>query len=461
VVNFTFDNTYPKAENFYISFSDWNSSTTITGLSAVSGNSGNLVMFDPNMSLAGMADYSNTHPYPSYGAEPGSFITNAHGLPVPGPSVITEDGYETDPNNSNGVSQVVQAQDDLKILLDAYNAGVSQTYLYELLDEKPDSSNTNPQMHFGVFNNNNTPKPAAVAIHDLTTILNAGNTPVSGFQPGTLAWSATGLPTTASTMLLEKTNGAFDLAVWNEPASASAGTASVTVALGATYGTVEVFDPIASSAPISTLTNVSQVTLNLGLDPLIVEVEPAGYVNVAALKPAQVGALTTAQIKSLNSAQINVMSGAQIAALSKTQIAALPAADFAAMSPAQLTAIRQDAFAGVTASDMAAITPAGLGAMTPMQFVKAFAADVSALPTTEVTAFSTTRIAGFLAGEVAALDMRDAASLSAAFKAALSAPEGSWSASFAAGHLVSTMTQSLALSQASVIGTGHQAGQMH
>jgi hypothetical protein len=283
-LSFTYDNTGTAPLQTYISFSDWNSTTTITGLTAVSGNSGNLVTFDPNMSLAGMADDSNTHPYPSYGSQPDPSITYSASLPVPGPSVITESGYETNPNDPSGVSQTVQAQGELKILLDGYKAGNSQTYLYELLDEKPDPSNTDTQMHFGVFNNDNTPKLAAVAIHDLTTILNANNTAENNFTPGTLAWSTTNLPATASTLLLQKTNGAFDLIVWDEPASTtSTGATAVTIALGATYGSVEVFDPITGSNPIETVTNVSQLTLNLGQDPLIVEVEPPGHVNARAI----------------------------------------------------------------------------------------------------------------------------------------------------------------------------------
>lgn len=450
-VSFTYDNNSTEAQNFYISFSDWNSTTTITGLSAVSGTSGNLVAFDPNMSLAGMADYSNTHPYPSHGAEPGSYITTSDGLPVPGPSVITEDGYDTDPNDPNGVSQTVQAQDDVKILLDAYNAGVSQTYLYELLDEKPDPSNTDSEMHFGVFNNNNTPKQAAVAIHDLTTILSAGNTPVSGFTPGTLAWSATGLPTTASTMLLEKTNGAFDLAVWNEPTSASAGTANVTVALGATYGTVEVFDPITGSAPISTLTNASQVTLSLGQDPLIVEVEPASYLNVARLSPAQIGKLTMAQIHALNATQIAAMTSSQIAALSKTQIAALPAADFAAMSASQLAAIQPAAFADLTKADTAAINPTILLAAAQMRFLAA------ASPTAASAA------------NIAALSLHDAMSLlesagqilSPGHTDTMSAAQITMPAIMAIGHTVSTMAQSIAISHVNALTTAREAALFH
>jgi hypothetical protein len=275
-LTFTYDNTGTAPLKTYISVSDWNATTTITDVSAVSGKSGNLVVFDPNLSLTGLADDANIHPYPSHGGQPGANIPanylGAFGSTTPGPRVITEDGYNTDTNSASGVSQAVQAQDDVKILLDAYSSGVSTTYLYELLDEKSDPTDANSEMHYGLFNYDNTPKLAATAIHNLTTILADTGSSAKTFTPSTLAWSATNLPTTAKTMLTEKSNGAFDLAIWNEPATE--GLATVTLNLGATYKTVKVFDPITHSVASETFTDVSKISLNLRDNALIIEVEP-------------------------------------------------------------------------------------------------------------------------------------------------------------------------------------------
>jgi hypothetical protein len=81
---------------------------------------------------------------------------------------------------------------------------------------------------------------------------------------------------------MEKSDGAFDIVVWNEPqiwnqdtaTEVTAPVSNVNVSLGVTYGTVEVFDPLQGSSPIETLTNTSQVQLALTDHPLIVEVEP-------------------------------------------------------------------------------------------------------------------------------------------------------------------------------------------
>lgn len=306
-LTFTYDNTSGVALETYVTVSAWGQTTTITGVSATSGNSGNLVTFDPQENLTGLATDANAHPYPSYGAEPGSYIASnyldAYGTATPGPRVITEDGYDTDPNDPNGVSQLAQAQGDTDILLDAYKSGVSQTYLYELLDEKPDPNNTNSEMHFGLFNNDNTPKLAATAIHDLTTILADNGANATSFTPGTLDWSATGMPGTANSMLLEKSNGTFDLALWNETTSAAS---QITVSLGSTYQNVEVFDPITGSTPIETLSNVSKVTLSLGNDPLIIQVSPQ---TTAAAKPAM---LTGAAVFGAGGSAAKVTSSLQL-----------------------------------------------------------------------------------------------------------------------------------------------------
>ena len=54
----------------------------------------------------------------------------------------------------------------------------------------------------------------------------------------------------------------------------TASTQNVTVNLGATYQTVEVFDPLSGTAPVQTLSNVSSVSLGLTDHPLIIETEP-------------------------------------------------------------------------------------------------------------------------------------------------------------------------------------------
>jgi hypothetical protein len=236
----------------------------------------NLVNFDPNLSLAGLADDANVHPY-AYGNTPiGSVIDSnyqrAFGSTSPGPRVITETGYTTDPNAARGVTGIEQAQQIVNGLFDAYQSGVSTTYLYELLDEKTDPSNANSEMHFGLFNFDNTPKPAAIAIHNLTTILADSASHAANFQTGHLDYTETGATSADHSMLMEKSTGEFDLALWNDAAAGTAQADPVTVTFSQPYQNVIVHDVITNST--TNYANVSKVSLNLGGDAMIIEVDP-------------------------------------------------------------------------------------------------------------------------------------------------------------------------------------------
>ena len=59
-------------------------------------------------------------------------------------------------------------------LLDSALHGNAATYLYELVDSHPDTTNASPEAHYGLFRQDWSAKPAAVAIHNLTTILTTG-----------------------------------------------------------------------------------------------------------------------------------------------------------------------------------------------------------------------------------------------------------------------------------------------
>jgi hypothetical protein len=89
----------------------------------------------------------------------------------------------------------------------------------------------------------------------------------------------TGLPSTGDWLLMEKSNGAFDLAVWNMPdiwddarqTAVAQPAVPVTVNLGATYHNVSVYDPLKGTGAIANYTDVSSFTLQAPDHPLIVE----------------------------------------------------------------------------------------------------------------------------------------------------------------------------------------------
>jgi hypothetical protein len=168
-------------------------------------------------------------------------------------------------------------------LLDAYQAGASATYLYELLDDRADPGMTDGENHFGLFNADGTPKPAAIAVHNLTSLLADAGATAGSFTPGTLGYVVAGLLETGSSLLLAKSDGSFDLAVWAEPqirasstspAEVAAPLVPVTVTFDHNEASVVVYDPLLGTAPIASYSNVRSIALGITDHPLIVAIQP-------------------------------------------------------------------------------------------------------------------------------------------------------------------------------------------
>ncbi|KYG98124.1 hypothetical protein [Bradyrhizobium sp. DOA1] len=235
--------------------------------------------------MSGSVDYANAHAYVSTSLTPSSSIAatlSAVMHAAPGkPVVITETGYTTQANTQYlGVNETVQAKSILNTLVDAYKAGVSSTYLYELFDRDSSAANTNPEANFGLFNSDGTPKLAATAIHNLTTIL--ADDGKGGQQPtDPLNYTLSNMPDSGNSMVLGKSNGAYELVVWAEPklwkdandTEISNPTKTVTVNLGGVHHTVKVYDTLAGTTAIASYTDVSTITIPVSDHPVIIEID--------------------------------------------------------------------------------------------------------------------------------------------------------------------------------------------
>ncbi|MDX3967857.1 MAG: RHS repeat protein [Bradyrhizobium sp.] len=235
--------------------------------------------------MSGSVDFANAHAYVSTSLTTGSSISatlSAVMTAAPGkPVVITETGYTTQANTQYlGVNETVQAKSILNTLVDAYKAGVSATYLYELFDRDSSAGNTNPEANFGLFNSDGTPKLAATAIHNLTTIL--ADDGKGGQQPtDPLNYTLSNMPASGNSMVLGKSNGAYELVVWAEPKLWNDATDTevtnsaqmVTVDLGGVHHTVKVYDTLTGTTAIASYTDVSTITIPVGDHPLIIEID--------------------------------------------------------------------------------------------------------------------------------------------------------------------------------------------
>ena len=247
--------------------------------------------------LAGAADYGNFHSYPKNGVQPGATLAQNAASQAAAetgrPEVMTEGGYTTllSANYFGGVDEATQAKYLLNMFLDNAQAGIKSSYIYQLLDAYSDPSNSDPNDHFGLFNLDNSPKLAATAIHNFTSILSNGQD--ASASANTLSYNLTGLPSTASSLDFTKTASVHDLVLWNEATDWNPTTnqeiainaSPVHLHLGSTAN-VTIFDPITGTSAISSYSGVQDVTLSLTDDPLIVEVTPIAGATAAPSAPA-------------------------------------------------------------------------------------------------------------------------------------------------------------------------------
>jgi hypothetical protein len=244
---------------------------------------------------ADSADYANQHVYPQNGEQPaynangdrwmGSAINSVKKFQLP--IVITEFGYFSMPQAGwyqIGVDEQTQAKGVLNGYMDAAAAGVKRTYVYELLDQKPDPQNKSVQMHFGLFRNDYSPKPVAHAIHNLTSILNTGTMRrANAAARDTLAYTLSDMPVSANSLLLQKKDGRFVLALWNETLiwNRATGTpltsppARVELDFGAKASRVDLYDPLVSATPFATRRDVRQMSVDIPDHVILLEVTPA------------------------------------------------------------------------------------------------------------------------------------------------------------------------------------------
>ena len=159
-----------------------------------------------------------------------------------------------------GADRASARQAFLNVYMAQFKRGWSYTFIYQMVDNQGgDSAGT------GIFHTNNTPKLAATYIHNLTTIL-ADN---SSFTPGALNYSIPSEPATVHDLLLQKSNGTFYLAVWDER---STGIMDPVTVIWRSHASVTVYDPTVGTTAVRTLSNVSSVGLTLSDHPLILAI---------------------------------------------------------------------------------------------------------------------------------------------------------------------------------------------
>ena len=195
--------------------------------------------------------------------------------------VTTETGWYTPwqpGDNGLGTNEYQQARLILNNLFDhaslPYCKGV---YIFTLRwgSVPPDPSNPG----WGIMNDDGTAKIAGTALHNLMVILTDTGANPKTFSPRAFTYSLSGMPAASGDFLIQKSNGAFQLILWNEtpiwdmPTGSQIVIPRSAVVVSLPPGSSgSVYDPIKGSAPVSNFSNASQLEVSLGDSPLIIEV---------------------------------------------------------------------------------------------------------------------------------------------------------------------------------------------
>jgi hypothetical protein len=92
--------------------------------------------------------------------------------------------------------------------------------------------------------------------------------------PGSLYYAIPDKLPAVHDLLLQKSDGAFELVLWSEQTSGLAiDKRNVKVYLGKTFATLRVYDPTKGTSPILDFNSVPMVSLFLPDHPLIVEIQ--------------------------------------------------------------------------------------------------------------------------------------------------------------------------------------------
>lgn len=176
------------------------------------------------------------------------------------PRVTTETGCAI----GGPITEEIQALNLLSMYLDQFKRGWNHTAVYLLRDRTDEAGNQS----FGFFKSDYAPRKAAIYLHNLTAILADHGVPAA---PGRLNYSLSEYPATVHDMLLQKSDGTFELLVWNEQIK---GSSTITVSLAGAPA-VRLYDPTISATPTETLTNAATVRLSLSDHPVILEIQLA------------------------------------------------------------------------------------------------------------------------------------------------------------------------------------------
>jgi hypothetical protein len=231
---------------------------------------------------------------PSGGDEFGRAAVNSGDKPV----MATETGYHNAVQSTEGHRPVSERASGIyvpRLLLDYFKrvSGRGQTvkrsFLYELIDTG--TSLTSSEQRFGLLRSDLSEKPAYKSLKNLLTLLEDRGPP---FDPGSLDYSLEGAMPDIRSLLLQKHDGSFwlalwrDVDVWNESSGGDLHPSEqqVTVRLAQPVAHASVYRPGISASAEQSWTNTSAVQLRVPADVLLLRLGSDRGPNSGTEKPS-------------------------------------------------------------------------------------------------------------------------------------------------------------------------------
>jgi hypothetical protein len=174
------------------------------------------------------------------------------------PKVTTETGCQV----GGAITEEIHGLNLLSLYLDQFKRGWSHTSVYILRDRTDEGGN----QRFGFYAPDYQPRKAAVHLHNLTTLLADHGTLAAS---GKLDYSIPNEPSTVHDLLLQHSDGTFQLLVWDERVN---GTDAVMVRLGSPSDSVKIYDPTIGTEPVETHGPVNELSLMLSNHPVAIAI---------------------------------------------------------------------------------------------------------------------------------------------------------------------------------------------
>ncbi|RZS87401.1 NPCBM/NEW2 domain-containing protein [Motilibacter rhizosphaerae] len=238
--------------------------------------------------LSAYVDAGTSHDYPGNQYEMTDQIIGTvkrnWSIVAPGkPVVATETGFSTGtqqaPYATMPEAQVATTLP--RLFLEHYAGGISRTFTYELLDQFRDPLF---ESNFGLLRYDGTPKPSYTALQSMIGLLTDKG---PAFTPGALDYSIDGGDSSTRSLLLEKRDGTFYLAVWQQQPQFNGSSVlnppstSVTVRLDGPAD-VAVYRPNSGTAPLSSASSTQSVTLDSSTSTAIIKIDPSSAPTASA-----------------------------------------------------------------------------------------------------------------------------------------------------------------------------------